>query len=622
MRLKSIFISDYKNLKDFSITFNKTKSIDIFTGKNGTGKSNLFEALIEIFEHLYEFDKNGYEISFNYKLVYEIENLIIKIAWKDGKLTIDDKERRTVGETKLPDNLLIYYSGHNNKVTTTVNIYERAFRSRIKNANIAETRRFIGVDKSYKQLLLAFLLIQNNDNKAKKFIESKLNIVSIEPELKIILCRPFYASGNSTYDIKNNDESDRYWKPAGITNEFLDRLTNCIAKESEKVREIGYFAENERYILYFDIKKIQIEFAKDSKQHLFQQFDNLKLIGMLNEISIMVTLKDNTQIPSDHFSDGQFQSVYIYAIIELFKDINCITLLDEPDSFLHPEWQFEFLDQLFEITNSSITKNHVLMSSHNAVTLVPYKEKEIKLFSIENSSVICRDSGKKYAINQLTSDIIQYSVKEQILSILHKINIQDGPVFLTEGSTDPVILNTAWEKLFSTPPPFSSIYAFNCTYLARLLKDEIIYNERKGKAIFGLFDFDEAYNEWNSFLKEGVLLEDDPYKGLCISTNKHNVFVFLLPVPINPTIETQVIKNNTTKETFKHKSQMSIEHLFYADSTTHSYFTHESIPGGGSVLFFNEKKKTYFANNVVTILNASRFEVFRPMFEFIKSKCN
>jgi len=33
------------------------------------------------------------------------------------------------------------------------------------------------------------------------------------------------------------------------------------------------------------------------------------------------------------FSDGQFQSAYIYAIVELFKDANCLMLLDEPDAF-------------------------------------------------------------------------------------------------------------------------------------------------------------------------------------------------------------------------------------------------------------------------------------------------
>jgi recombinational DNA repair ATPase RecF len=64
MRLKSVYISQYKNLKDFTLEFDSNSFIDVFVGKNGTGKSNLFEALIEIFRHLYEYDKNSTTVLF------------------------------------------------------------------------------------------------------------------------------------------------------------------------------------------------------------------------------------------------------------------------------------------------------------------------------------------------------------------------------------------------------------------------------------------------------------------------------------------------------------------------------------------------------------------------------
>lgn len=54
MRLKSVFVSQYKNLKNFTLGFDGASFIDVFVGKNGSGKSNLFEAPIEIFRHIYE----------------------------------------------------------------------------------------------------------------------------------------------------------------------------------------------------------------------------------------------------------------------------------------------------------------------------------------------------------------------------------------------------------------------------------------------------------------------------------------------------------------------------------------------------------------------------------------
>ncbi|MFM9872361.1 MAG: AAA family ATPase, partial [Fimbriimonadaceae bacterium] len=49
MRLIHVHISDYKNLKNFDLNFESESGLDVFVGKNGSGKSNFFEALINIF---------------------------------------------------------------------------------------------------------------------------------------------------------------------------------------------------------------------------------------------------------------------------------------------------------------------------------------------------------------------------------------------------------------------------------------------------------------------------------------------------------------------------------------------------------------------------------------------
>src|SRR6478609_9364969 len=113
MRLKSVFISDYKNLKNFTLDFDDASFIDVFVGKNGSGKSNLFEALIEIFRHIFEYDKEKGVLGFDYSVNCEIDRKKTNIAWKAGSFNIDNKPRATIGKTSLPDNVLIYYSGHN-----------------------------------------------------------------------------------------------------------------------------------------------------------------------------------------------------------------------------------------------------------------------------------------------------------------------------------------------------------------------------------------------------------------------------------------------------------------------------------------------------------------------------
>lgn len=616
MRIKHLYVSEYKNLKDFSLDFDGDSFIDVFVGKNGSGKSNLFEAIIEIFRHLYETD---YTVDFEYSITYDKQGANFKIEWIKEKLKVNDVVVSKVRKEFLPDNILIYYSGHNAKVTELILQCEGKFRKRLRGAEITESREFIGIGNDYKDLLLSTLLLQPYENKAKQFIVEKLGIKSISPEFKIILQRPTYARGKDGFDVDKFVTDTRYWRVQGIIQNFLDKLQDSITLDTKGIRKEGYFGESDEYIHYISIEKFQEIFVEESAQSIFRSFDNLKTLDMLVSISMGIRLTNDSKISVNQFSDGQFQSIYIYSVVELFKDKNCITLLDEPDSFLHPEWQFIFLKQIFEITDAANVNNHVLMTSHSAMTLIPYKERKINLFSSLEGKLKCHQVNKSHAVEQLSSKYINYSEQEQILSIINNIKIDTKPILFTEGSTDPAILNQAWNKLYNTPIPFNIVYAFTSNYLRMLIQDVRVINELNGKPMFALFDFDRAYNEWN-YIKEDARLESNPYNGLTKKIKDKNSYAIMLPVPRIAEIEKQVIKDPASKSTFEGESEMEIEHLFYGDPTTHQYFNNEIIKGGGTIIKFKDLKKTEFAQDKVPTIDKEHFEVFRPMFEFIKSK--
>ena len=52
MKLDKLWIKDFKNLKDFTIDFDEEQETTVLIGHNGTGKSNLIEALVIIFRDL------------------------------------------------------------------------------------------------------------------------------------------------------------------------------------------------------------------------------------------------------------------------------------------------------------------------------------------------------------------------------------------------------------------------------------------------------------------------------------------------------------------------------------------------------------------------------------------
>lgn len=617
MRLKSLFVSDYKNLKNFTLGFDGTSFIDVFVGKNGSGKSNLFEALVEIFRHIYEFDKEKGAPGFDYTVKYEVSDKETEIVWKAGKLSINGKIRSTIGKTPLPDNVLIYYSGHNDTVAGLVENYEANFGRRIKKADFDESRRFIGIGPEYKALLLAVLLMQKPENKARLFIQEKLGIKTVAPEVRLELRRPVYAT-DARYNIEDL-LADRYWKPEGITKVFLDRLSNCISTASSgPIRSEGYFATDDRYILYFDIAKIQQEFADLSTQELFRQLDNLKTLGMLADISIPLKLTSGLDASIAHFSDGQFQSVYIYSIVELFKDRHCLTLLDEPDAFLHPEWQFAFLRQVIEITGAGAPSNHVLMSSHSASTITTADDSFINLFEFDGEKVVATRVSKADVIKSLSAGLIAFSEGEARLNIHHILKNTTGAVLFTEGITDEMILETAWSKLYPTEQRnFEIQNAFSCGFLRNLVKDKALYQNHTGRKFFALFDFDEAHNDWKQL---GDDVQTDPCKCLAKKQAAYDSYALLLPVPATGTIKQQVI-NPHTGGNYGNRSLLTIELLFYGVAGLENYFVVDTDRTDGFIKFISDSQKVAFAKDVVPTIDAAHFEVFRPIFDFINSKC-
>ncbi|WP_425220426.1 AAA family ATPase [Pseudomonas sp.] len=622
MHLKTVFIRKYKNLNNFQLSFDDSGFIEVFVGKNGSGKSNLFEALIEIFRHLSEFGRPDNSIEFEYAVAYEIDGQNTLIEWKDGKLKINEEtDRKALGKTALPDNILIYYSGHNTTVSSLVERYETAFRKRIKGANLEDSRRFIGIGPEYKSLLFAMLLAHPKGSKAYNFVRQKLGVASVGAEMQLDLKRPPFAAGSlkalNVAGIEHFDPRTHYWGAEGITLEFLGQLASCIKGEFNHTDL--YNPKQDRYRLTLNLELFQKRFADEGLADVFRQFDNLKTLGMLADIAIPLKLTCGLDATVWHFSDGQFQSVYIYAIMELFKDRNCLTLLDEPDAFLHPEWQFDFLKQVFEITSTAAKKNHVLMSSHSAVTLIPHDKKKIKFFDIKNNQTNCYDLPKSVAIKKLSSDVIKYSEQEQLLSIINAVQIENKPVLFTEGSTDPIILKEAWYKLYEEEIPFIPFYAFSCTYINQLLTDSRIHEEMGGLPVFALFDFDKAYDQWNGL--NGQVLTTDPLKGLIKKWEHGESYALMLPVPEHLEIKKQVIRNSKTGETFGGDSCCEIEHLFYGQPATANYYQQEPCVGGSKIVFKSDRDKTAFAKEVVPLLDVQCFEPLRSMFDFITAKC-
>lgn len=610
MRLKKIYISEYKNLNNFSKEFENDISIDIFVGKNGSGKSNFFEATIEIFRHLYEFNKEDNDLKFDYKIEFEKGGVNYIIDWKNGELKVNNKSQRSVNKNLLPDNVLIYYSGHNTTISTLIDTYQSNFSKRIRKSELDESRRFIGIGPDYKGLLLAILLLQSDECKARKYICDALGINNELSTVKVVLKEPVFAKRG--LEIDDFEKSTHFWGTEGVTRDFLDQLTSCIKNEF-KHSDI-YDKVKNTYVFEIERNLFLRNFIKFSVTDQFRLFDNLKTLDMLADISAIVKLSNGKYIDISQYSDGQFQTVYIYAITELFKDRDCITFLDEPDSFLHPEWQFKFLNQVNDVADQLVSKNHVLMSSHSASTISNADEKCINLFQLSDNNVSSTKVKKAEVIQALSAGLISLSESEARLNIQHIIKNTSGPILFTEGVTDQLILETAWEKLYKNEKrKFEIQGTYGSGFLRSHMRSAINYQDNITRKFFFIFDFDEAYNDWNVNWDD---VEINPEKCLVKKNPNFNGYAMLLPTPSAGVIRNQVI-NKDNGQNYGKQSLLTIELLFYGVPELNKNFQVDKTRTDKFIKFVGDKAK--FAEEKVVNLDAKHFEVFRPIFEFINS---
>ncbi|ECO5254454.1 AAA family ATPase, partial [Salmonella enterica] len=91
MKVDKLFIrSRFKNLENVVIEFDEDNLMTVIVGRNGSGKSNVLEALVSIFRNL----DLGEAPLFSYELVYRLGHKSIE-AWQE--VTVDaDPSRGTL----------------------------------------------------------------------------------------------------------------------------------------------------------------------------------------------------------------------------------------------------------------------------------------------------------------------------------------------------------------------------------------------------------------------------------------------------------------------------------------------------------------------------------------------
>lgn len=501
LKLISLSIKGYKNIKALQIDFEAKKGISVLIGKNGCGKSHVLEAFSSIFAGLY--NKKLYEPSFNYVIKYEIAAKKVEIQ-KEKKYSfkVDDK---FLAQTKffndvslLPKNVIACYSGDNLRLWNDCYWpYYNDYISTIKNADSIPELPMLYINRYNLTISLLLLFFHDFEvfTDVKEFCNNTLNIQSI-------------SNVKFTFNLKKIRE----WKE-NLVIQMVKALCNIdsISELSTGTIELTTIQLRER-LEYME----QREFFKIMYAATMPKEDKI-----ITDISFDILLNNGATISLEDLSEGEQKNLLMFVILETIADENSLLLFDEPDSHIHISRKAQ-LKELFE----KYPNRENVMTTHSPTLAVKF-EGHIEGLGIDTEGyTVSIDNEKAKLVTSITDNM--WNVHEQNMFLASNKQM----TLLVEGKTDKTHIEEAFKHLKGNFPLLDfDVYSMNSSehireVLIGLSCSEIVW----GKQFIGIFDNDDAGQQ---AIKSGFEKEanNDKIKHVKYKdgTPSKSFYAFLLP---------------------------------------------------------------------------------------------
>jgi predicted ATPase len=419
----------FKNLKNVSIDFDQDHWITVVIGWNGTGKSNVLEAIARIIRDLILRERRP---AFAYKLEYRIgagsetlhinidadpdrerEALIVHVATDDEARGLGTLAPFIEGEAEisalrgkqislnaffeeirhLPKYIFAYYSGESDRLYQVFRPYLKDFDKKLRRGEDPGLKRLFYAMPVHSQFVsLAFLMQQSHD--VREFLAGHLRIdpdEGIESVLFVLNQPPW----------KSRDGDPRFWKAKGVVANFLDRLFDVSLALVSVSRKVPISLWNEKklefqYLHIIDIESLRKLVGKQCPAQFFRDLESTHVSQLIEEVRIRVRLnKNDGTVTFRELSEGEQQLLTVLGLLRFTVEIESLFLLDEPDTHLNPGWAVDYLSYLRKLAGSNDEEkenSYILLTTHNPLAIAELFKEQVQILKLsrdpEESQVV------------------------------------------------------------------------------------------------------------------------------------------------------------------------------------------------------------------------------------------
>ncbi|MDT9002329.1 AAA family ATPase [Paucibacter sp. APW11] len=413
MRLDRVYIDGFKNLKQLDLDFDETRLTTVLIGQNGAGKSNLIEALALVFSHV---DLRSASLRFHYRVTYRIQarkakpgeltQVVLSNMAGEAPFVVDGKavSRAEFERNKsewFPDLILGYYSGSGRRLERVFDKHQANYYKAIARNNDEEAcyqallarRLFYCRHVHGVMALLAQFAFPDQD--ADMLLKEIVRVTGFHSALTLFR-EPWYAKGGRS---KKLEDAQDFWGaegPAGRAARLLQSIAfhpfglngNAVDDYRDKLKDEAQFATFLRDQSV--IQRLREAFSDDAD--MFYALEALDVSDLIRNLNIWVTRENDASgdIEYSDLSDGERQLLMVMGLLRVSRGKRVLFLLDEPDTHLNPHWQLSYLRLIERWTGNAAdaTNCHIVLSSHNPLTICGLTKSEVRvLFSEEGSEV-------------------------------------------------------------------------------------------------------------------------------------------------------------------------------------------------------------------------------------------
>ena len=456
MRIKEIKIANkaFKNL-DISLE-NNTSGVMAFIGNNGSGKSNLLEAISAIFKHLY--DKKEKDIPFNFSLTYIIGSSkdIVKITKKGSSVTTEiNSQSKSDPYNYLPKQIVAIYSGEEDRLWKKY--YLPTYQEYIAKIGVETYNnmpKMLYINKFYWHISLLCLLLNQFNNSEDTFCSEILGV-----------------ENTNSIKFSFNKANYKSYKDS-IVKQFISKIDK---KQEYTLEELRTIIEQEGYTLIDVYKFFYIAFTPADQK-------------MLQDIVIKY---NNENLEIEDFSEGEKKMILIKAALEFAAQEDSLFILDEPDAHIHLSNKMQIKKVLEEYEQN----RQVIITTHSP-TLTDCLDNE-SIYMLDKGKLISAEKQK--VLENISGEFWNRFQQNTFISSKSPI------ILLVEGKTDKVHINNAYKALKDEYSDLKfDIFSVNgADNLKPFLVGLREINFETEKLFIAVFDYDKKGNAgYGSFEKD------------------------------------------------------------------------------------------------------------------------